>query len=76
MVAWMLEEAPDHPFLVDVEGQKKLSPDVEVHHVDRVRSNNARDNLIAVTKPAHAQIHHRGKKPEPWECWPSNPTKW
>lgn len=76
MVAWLLEEAPSHPFLVSVDGRNRLHPDVDVHHVDRVRSNNVRRNLLAVTESAHAQIHHRGKKPEPWECWPSNPTIW
>lgn len=76
MIDWLLEEAPEHPFLVVVDGRKRLHPDLEVHHVDRVRSNNARDNLLVVTKTAHAQIHHRGKIPEPWECWPSNPAKW
>lgn len=76
MVAWLLEEEPSHPFLVEVDGRKRLHPDVEVHHIDRIRSNNVRNNLLAVIKPAHAQIHHRGKKPEPWECWPINPPKW
>lgn len=73
---WMIEEAPDHPFLVPVGKEWRLHPDVEVHHVDRVRSNNARTNLLAVTKTAHARIHHRGRKPDPWECWPTHPTKW
>lgn len=76
MVKWMLEEAPDHPFLLRVDGIFSLHPDVEVHHIDRVRSNNARDNLLAVAKEAHARIHHRGTKPKPWECWPPNPTRW
>lgn len=76
MINWMLEVESDHPFLVDVEGRKRLHPDIEVHHIDRVRSNNARENLLAVTKDAHAKIHHRGKKPDPWECWPSHPEKW
>jgi hypothetical protein len=76
IIDWMLEEAPDHPFLVVIDGRQRLHPDIDVHHIDRVRSNNARVNLLAVTKPAHALIHHKGRKPEPWECWPTNPTKW
>lgn len=76
MIEWILEEEPSSLFLVDVDGRKKLHPDVQVHHIDRVRSNNDRLNLLVVTKVAHAQIHNKGKKPEPWECWPSNPTKW
>lgn len=76
MVRWLLEEAPEHAFLVTVDGRKKMHPDVDIHHIDRNRSNNERSNLLAVTKTAHAQIHHRNKRPEPWECWPSNPTRW
>lgn len=76
MIKWLLQEEPEHPFLVVINGKKRLHPDVEVHHIDRVRSNNERANLLVVTKLAHAQIHHRGKRPEPWECWPSNPARW
>ena len=77
MVKWLLEEAPEHPFIVDVDGIKKLHHSLDVHHIDRVRSNNTRENLLIVTKTAHAKIHHKcNKKPEPWECWPSNPKRW
>lgn len=72
----MLNECPDHPFIVTVDGKKALNREIDVHHIDRQRANNELSNLLAVTKDAHAQIHHRGKKPEPWECWPSNPVKW
>lgn len=72
----MLIEAPNHPFVVEVAGKKTLDASVEVHHIDRDRSNNALWNLLAVTKEAHAQIHHRKRKPDPWECWPPDPLKW
>lgn len=72
----MMVACPDHPFIVEIDGEKRLSPEVEVHHIDRDRSNNDISNLLAVTKHAHAQIHHRNKKPNPWECWPSNPLAW
>lgn len=72
----MLLAAPTHPFLIEVEGKKTLNPAIEVHHIDRDRKNNALSNLLAVTKEAHAQIHHRKRKPDPWECWPPNPSKW
>lgn len=76
MEAWMLEEEPDHNFLIEVEGRKRLHPDVHVHHIDKVRSNNARSNLLAVVNEAHGRLHSTRKKPEPWECWPSNPERW
>ena len=76
IVEAMLKECPEHPFLVRVGGKVRLSSLIEVHHIDRDRANNHPSNLLAVTKDAHAQIHHRNRKPDPWECWPSNPTKW
>ncbi len=76
MIDWMLEVDPEHVFLIVVDGKVRLQPGLEVHHIDRVRSNNTRENLLVVTAEAHAQIHHRGTKPKPWECWPSNPDRW
>lgn len=72
----MMRIDPNHPFIIEVNGVKKLNPEIEVHHIDRDRSNNTMPNLLAVTKYAHSQIHHRNRKPNPWECWPSNPESW
>lgn len=66
----MLEMEPNHPFLVEADGRKKLDGEIEVHHIDRNRSNNAFSNLLAVTKDAHARIHNSNTEPKPWECWP------
>ena len=76
IIEWLLDEDPEHPFLITVDGLAKLHPSVDVHHIDRDRTNNARSNLLAILKPAHAKMHHTGVKPKPWECWPSNPTVW
>jgi hypothetical protein len=77
MLNAMLKECPNHPFLItNLDGEIKLSSSIEVHHIDRNRSNNEISNLLAVTKLAHAKIHHHNRKPEPWECWPSDPTIW
>ena len=66
----MLEMEPNHPFLVEVDGRKKLDGEIEVHHIDRDRSHNEFPNLLAVTKDAHARIHNGNVQPKPWECWP------
>lgn len=76
MIQWMIEVEPTNPFLVIVNGKIRLCPGIDVHHIDRNRSNNARSNLLAVVATAHAYIHHHGRKPEPWECWPRNPVVW
>lgn len=72
----LLRIEPNHPFIVTVDGIKKLDSEIEVHHIDRDRTNNSFDNLLAVTKPAHYKIHHWNKKPEPDECWPRYPEVW
>lgn len=73
----MLKEAPGHPFLVkSTAGKWMLRGDIEVHHIDRVRSNNELGNLLAVTIEAHARIHNHNTKPKPDECWPTDPKTW
>lgn len=70
MEQWMREAAPNHKFLVDVDGLKYLSPDIEVHHIDENKRNNRRKNLLACTSSAHRVIHH-GKPPMAGEVWPN-----
>lgn len=69
-------EDPAHPFLTVIDGVTRLRPEIHVHHIDRVKLNNLLSNLLAVTSGAHSRIHKNGRKPDPWECWPSNPPKW
>lgn len=72
----MADRAPGHPFLKQEDGEWKLHTNIHVHHIDRDPQNNAIENLLAVTIQAHARIHHHGRKPAPWECWPPNPEVW
>lgn len=76
VLEWIMEVDPNHAFLVTVDGVKRLHPDLCVHHIDRNKSNNDRSNLLVVTNSAHGKIHHGNKRPDPWECWPSQPTRW
>lgn len=73
MLQWLLEESPDHHFLIVVDGEKKLDPSIDVHHIDRNRTNNVRSNLIAMPREVHSLLHHTRKRPENWDCWPENP---
>lgn len=76
MLLALLEAEPEHPFIVHNDGVAALHKDIEVHHIDRNRSNNDLLNLLAIVRKAHSRLHLLSKKPEPWECWPSNPEKW
>lgn len=67
---------PNHPFLTVIDGLTRIRPEIHVHHIDRNRLNNDVSNLLAMTASAHVRLHKSGRKPEPWECWPSNPTNW
>lgn len=70
------EFSPGHPFLVEIDGLIRIRPEIHVHHIDRDKLNNEVDNLLAVTASAHIRLHKSGRKPDPWECWPSNPERW
>lgn len=54
---WMREEAPDHPFLVEIGGTKYLKRELEVHHKNEVKADNRRENLVACTSGAHRDMH-------------------
>jgi hypothetical protein len=55
-------------FLVEIDGEKYLAPDFEVHHIDRDRKNNDPANLVVCTKQAH-KILHAGRTPKSSEFW-------
>lgn len=77
IVAYALAaENPAHPFLTTIDGLTRLRPEIHVHHIDRDKLNNDMNNLLAVTASAHSRLHKSGRKPDPWECWPSNPANW
>lgn len=76
MLEWMLEEASDHPFIIEVDGEKRLDSGIDVHHIDRNRTHNTRSNLLALQRDAHSRLHHSRRKPKPGECWPPDPPKY
>lgn len=65
----MRKEAPLHRFLIDHEGVLYLRPDIEVHHINKDKRDNALENLLACTSGAHRSIHN-GKAPMKGETWP------
>lgn len=69
MEQWMRKEAPNHHFLVVVDGQKYLKRGIEVHHRNENRKDNRRKNLCACTNQAHHDLHH-GKTPAAGSIWP------
>lgn len=69
MEQWMRRESPDHAFLVEVAGEKYLRPEIHVHHINGVKADNRRHNLLACTSAAHLDIH-QGIAPMCGEVWP------
>lgn len=75
MESRMRDCCPDHKFLTKMDGKLYLKKEIVVHHIDKNRSNNDIDNLLAVTHGAHLKIHRWGNKPGQHECWPPNPER-
>lgn len=44
---------------IEIDGVKYLSPEFEVHHIDKNRLNNSPSNLIVLTKKEHRIIHNK-----------------
>lgn len=61
-------EMPDSKFLIEIDGQKYLRPEIDVHHVDRDPANNDVGNLVVCTRSAHLMFH-AGSRPEQSEYW-------
>jgi len=57
---------PDHPLLIQIDGNSYLHPKSVVHHIDEVKSNNNPGNgpgdignlMLLVNQAAHSFIHH------------------
>lgn len=65
---YLRAEMPNSKFLIEIDGQKYLRREIEVHHVDRNRANNDVDNLVVCTSDAH-KAFHSGKRPDPADYW-------
>ena len=53
------KKSPQHFLLVEVQGEKYLSPKAIVHHIDEVKTNNSSENLMLLpNQAAHAFIHN------------------
>lgn len=52
------ETDPGCGLLLLLGDQLYLRPDIEVHHLDEVKDNNAVENLLPLTKSEHATLHY------------------
>lgn len=69
MESRMRKEAPEHRFLIEHDGVLYLRPEIQVHHINETKRDNASGNLLACTAGAHRSIHS-GKPPMAGEAWP------
>lgn len=52
------DEDPGGPYLVRLGNKLYLRPEIVVHHIDGVKDNNDRANLMPMTRKEHTALHH------------------
>ena len=62
MEAWLQENEPGSPFLITLGLKRYLSPEIDVHHKDENRANNAIENLMCMTPADHKRYHETQKR--------------
>ena len=63
---------PDHHFLTEVDGEKYIKSELDVHHINKDRSDNDPSNLVVCTTMAH-KMFHRGMQPPQSDYWLAAP---
>lgn len=62
MENWLRVNVTESPYLIVVEGEKYLSPEIVVHHKDHDKTNNKIENLECMTQSEHAAHHHAERR--------------
>lgn len=58
MEQWLIENDPESRFLVEIEGEKYLSPEIVIHHKNQLKTDNRIGNLECMTQSEHMTHHH------------------
>lgn len=51
----------DIKYFCEIDGKFYLKPDVEVHHINEIKTDNRIENLIPLTKVEHTRLHNNKK---------------
>lgn len=51
----------DMKYFCEINGRFYLKPDIEVHHINEIKTDNRIENLIPLTKSEHIKLHNSKK---------------
>lgn len=68
----LIFQHPNHHFLTEVNGVKYIKKGLDVHHINKDKSDNDPSNLVVCTSKAH-KMFHRGMQPQQSDYWLAAP---
>lgn len=69
---YLRAENKNHHFLTEVDGEMYISRELDVHHINKDKTDNDPANLVICTRMAHSMFH-RGLKPAQSDYWLAAP---